>query len=96
MVPLSTVPGIQHNASSKGSYSLRDRSHCSIHNPWGFLFQALKQLSSCPVGFDLSCWSIWKEISDAAGNNFMGDSEVMATARPQLPPLLTTLLCLSA
>lgn len=96
MVPLSSVPGIQHNASSKGSSFLRDRSHCSIHSPWGFLFQAYKQLSPCPIGFDLSCWSIWEEISDAAGNNFVGDSEVMAAPRPQLPPLLTTLLCLSA
>lgn len=96
MVPLSAVPGIQHNASSKGGSSLRDRSHCSIHSPWGFLFQTLKQLSPCPIGFDLSCWFIWKEISDASGNNYVGDSEVMAAARPQLPPLLTTLLCLSA
>lgn len=38
MVPLSAVPGTQHNASSKGSYSLRDRSHCSIHIVLGGFF----------------------------------------------------------
>lgn len=31
MVPLSAVPGTQGNASSKGRYSLRGRSHCGIH-----------------------------------------------------------------
>lgn len=54
----------------------------------GGFFQALEQLSPCPMGFDLSCWSIWKEISDAAGNNFAGDSEVLAaeTSAPPAPP----------
>lgn len=62
-------------------------------SPGGGLFQALKQLSPCPMGFDLSCWSIWKEISDAAGNNLTGDSEVLA-AETSAPPSHHSLLSL--
>lgn len=45
------------------------------------------------MGFDLSCWSIWKEISDAAGNNLTGDSEVLATETSD-PPSHHSLLSL--
>lgn len=38
MLPLSAVPGTQHNASSKGRYSPRDHSHCSIHTVLGGFF----------------------------------------------------------
>lgn len=86
-------PQEEHGSSApcrlwRGTLPAAWRTLPHSRRPGGVLFQALEQLSPCPMGFDLSCWSIWKEISDAAGNNFAGDSEVLAaeTSAPPSPP----------